>query len=545
MGSAWPERGTLVTGLRFTNRDDATAIWQETPWGMGVGDAYLSYRPSGSTVLDRTMEITAMTPGSPGEPRAYVAARWGEADVRMSFRSNGVYGMVNGAVACFIPYIDGNVFTLRVVPSGSLLHLTVRDSTGREASGTAPTPDEVRQGMTEVVVASEAAESLIGGVQVAFPSTAWASLSYVRSAFITPAAFNASLAASPPIQDVAARKLLEDQSTAELAAMWIDGDGFLHWVNRNRLLAGSPVATLTSKDHLLSLPWEEDFAAVSSVVKVTNRQPEAVLSSKYPQHEVWRSNYSSVSADGTDEVLEELIHPDGDDDWIMVDTAFDNDYADANNMRGSDVAVYYFFENDVAPGSPGYLSSEGYQRSWVTASLKFIDHRTYKLTTQVFGVSTAGWKEYEFSLKIPSEHQSLSKGNWPANLGGMNFPVIRAHGKVMWIDTTYTADSGAWDAPVLTHDVGWWVQNAEACQAIADLLAAQTTTPRPYLSGVNIVPDARLERGDIVTLRDTHLTGVEFRCLVVGIRDSFSANPAKWTQSCDFRVLEHKLMAAD
>ncbi|MDN4611958.1 hypothetical protein [Arthrobacter burdickii] len=542
MGSAWPERGTLFTGLRFTDRNNANARWHESPWGMAVSDCLLTYTPWSNSGLDVPMEISALATAPPFIGRTYVAARWGESEIRLNYNGSRAYGMVNGSVVCEIAVLpEGGVHTLRVVPSGSSVTLILRDSTGREVSATTAMPAGATSPLGEVWVVSEEPNAMIGGAQVSFPSTAWSAVSYTRSAFITPPAHYASLRASPPIQDVPARKLLDEQSTAELAALWIDGDGYLHWVNRNKLLSGSPATTLTSKDHLKSLPWEEDFAAVASMVEVTSRQAEAINQFKYPRQEVWRSNYSKADANGT-EVFEELLHPDADEDWIMVDASFNNDYADAHDMRGSDVALYYFMEKgDQSEGT--YSAVEGYDRAWAGATLQFIDHRTYKLTTTVYAVSAAAWDQYEFSLKIPSEHQSPSGGGWAANLGGMNFPVIRSFAKVMWTDRTYKATAGVWDAPVLTHDVGWWVQDPGACQAIADLLASETTTPRPVLNGVSIVPDARLERGDIVTLSDPDVTGIEFRCLVVGIDDTFRSGPLQWEQSCSFRVLDYTLVS--
>lgn len=539
MGSTWPERGTLHTGLLFTDRNSADLRFVETPWGLGVRDAFLGYTPSGNTTLDRPMELTAMVPASPPGERAFLATKWGTEDIRISFRSGNVWGMVDGTIVCNLPYVEGYVHTLRVERNGGTLTLTLRDSGGREATGTASTPAEVSGGMTEVYVVSEAVGSPIGGAQVSFPTTAWTSVNYTRSAYITPSTYNATLQASPPIQDETARSLLEAQSRAELAGLWIDGDGALHWMNRLRLQGQTPAATLTSKDNLLSLPWAEDFSSVSSQVEVASRKPEAVLQSKWPQFEVWRSNYSRVEADGS-EVFEELIHPPADEDWIMVDRSFNNDYTDANRMRGSDIGLYYFMEVGTE-GDTGYQSVEGYSRDWAGATLTLVDHTTYKLVTRVYRVTTASWDDYEFSLQIPTERQSSIGGAWHAALGGMNFPVIRAHGKVMWIDVTYTAsDDGPWDAPVMSHDVGWWVQDAGECQAIANYLARHTKAAQPYLSGVDVVPDARLERGDVVTLIDTDLTGVEYRCLVVGIEDRLSGTPPTWDQTCDFRVIDYK-----
>lgn len=538
MGSAWPERGTLVTGRTFSNMTLSPAVWQETPWGMGCSDAYLVYSPSGTTTLNRPMEITAMTPPAPFAGWSYIAAVWGSSNIQLRFTDGIAAGQINGITAVSLSYVEGNIFTLRVVPSGGTMTLTLRDAAGREATTSTAILSGSGNSMTEVRVASETAGALIGGAQVAFPPTAWVAVNYERTAFITPAAHNATLRASPAIIDKSARSILEEQSTAELAALWFDGDGNLQWKNRDRLVSDAPVLTLTSKDHLLSLPWEEDFAGVASRVEVKSRIAAAVTQFKHPRVEVWRSNYGDVELDGT-EVFEEVLHPDADEDWIMVDTSFNNDFADNRAQRGSDVRVYYLVYNGE-PGETGVSGAEGTRSDYAIATLEFMDHRTYKLTTRVLEVSKAGYAEYEFSLKIPSKQQidtGLDAQPWRAGDGGESFPVVRAFGKVRWADITTVADAGVWDAPVLTHDVGWYVQDPGALFSIANLVATNTTTPRSFLRGVSIVPDARLQLGDIVTLSDPDLTGISYRCLVVGLEDSFTSAPTTWEQTCNFRVL--------
>ena len=545
MGSAWPEHGTLVTGLRHSDRNNANAVWKETPWGMGVSDAYLRYNAAGSnTALSTPLELTAMFSGTSDVGRLGVVYG-GTVSIyiiRDQYGCTAQLWNASGATnICALGNPVADTVTLRLVPNGGTIEATLRDAAGRQATGSIAKPAEANGNISAVAVESTGQGMAVGGVQVSIQGVPFASVNYTRSAFITPSAHNATLAASPPIENVPAKELLDEQARAELAALWIDGDGFLRWVNRDRLVSGPAVATLTAKDHLKSLQWEEDFTAVSYSVEVKSRRPEAVLQSKVPRHEVWQGNYGSVDADGT-EVFEELIHPDADEDWIMVDASFNNSFNTTNRLEGSDVALYHFFESGTK-GQAGYTTQEGYERAWAGATLTRVDWRTYKLVTRVFNVSVSGYEKYEFSLKIPSERQGPAPGLWPAGLGGMGFPVIRAYGKVMWSDSTATALTGATaDAPTLTHDVGWWVQDAGACQAIANMLAAQTGAPRPFLSGVSIVPDARLERGDIVTLTDPDITGVQLRCLVVGIEDTFTSSPIRWSQSCDFRILSTTIL---
>jgi hypothetical protein len=535
MGSTWPERGTLVTGLRNTDRGNAVARWHRTPWGMGVSDAYLSYTPAGTSSLNRPMEITAMSPAGPFAGRSYVAARWGTSEIRLNFNNNAVYGMVNGAVVVELGYVAGNVFTLQVVPAGGNMTLSLRDEAGREVSASTAIASGSGNAMDEVRVVSEVEGAIIGGAQVSFPGTAWQAVNYTRSAFIGPPAHSASLTASPPIMDVTARSFLEDQSRAELAAMWIDEDGFLQWRNRNALVNGASAATLTTLDHLHALPWEEDFAGVSSKVEVTGRTA-TVQRSKHPVFPLWESGQSG--ADPGNE-FEWLIHPEADMDWIMPDQNF-------GSLHNTNLDGFRRFNRGV--GSWVALRAErtdGMISTWggAFAACTFIDHQTYKISCSVFGFSS-GNGLYEFSLKVPApEPDSLDSIGPSRYQPGLSTPTLRGPATTMWENVKYRANSGVWDAPVLTHDVGWFVQAPVAVQAIADDLAAATTLPRPFLSGIDMVPDPRLQRGDIITLTDKKGTGLQFRCLLVGITDTFSEG-AQWSQSCSFRVLDYTRISA-
>lgn len=540
MGSAWPERGVLSAGVRSTNASQADYDWAQTPWGIAVGDASIVYTPAGSSVLNRAMEITAMAPPAPRAGGAYVAAVWGAVEIRMVFNASTVSAVLvsGGSTTVCTLAAAGTVLTLRVVLAGGSLAMTLRDASGAEASGSVALAASGAS-MTAVKVASPSAAALVGGVQVAFPSTAFATVSYTRSAFLTPAAHHASLAASPPIMGATAKSLLEEQSKAELAAWWIDGDGNLHWRNRNVLVSGAPIMELTSMDHLKSLQWEEDFAGVASTVEVMGREA-TVLQFKYPKVDLWSGSYGKVLANGS-EKFEELIHPGADTDWIMVDTLANNPagFDDYNAAIGSWAAVYFYFTKGTS-GEAGYGTAEGVNLTWAGASIGFVDHKTYKVATTVYSVGTAGWDKAEFDLKVPPQYKG-SGASW--RQGGESYPIIRAFGKTDWADRRYTSTAaGGMDAPVLSHDVGWWVQEPAAVQAIADLLASQTSVPRPFLTGVSLVPDSRLELGDIVTLSDPDLTGIRFTALVVGLDQSLSASPISWSMAADFRILDLAVM---
>lgn len=537
MGSLWPERGTIIFAENY-DRTAGTPSWEATPWTIGVSNLWARIVPSGNSVLDRPMEVTGMFEVGSGQS-AGVSVDWAGAELRLHVGSTAAQAqLVNNSGTTVIASLakTGSVFTMRVVPNGTTLTCTVRDSAGNEASGTVAKPAESVNNADHVIIYSTVAGSNVGGVQVAFPSTAWTAVNYTRKAYLTLAAHSAHFTASPAIDNKNVLDLLNEQSRAELAAMWIDHNDNFHWINCNALLGAAPVGTLTSKDHLLDMPWLEDISGVASSVEVSYRQA-TLQRSKSPRFEVWQSSYSQVEADGT-EHFEEVIHPDTDQDWVMVDTSVNNpaDTAAFSKMIGTAIGVYYFLENGT-PGEAGYTSAEGFDKDWAGTTIQRIDHRSYKVVTDVHQVSTAGWEEHEFSLKIPTEKQSASGGGWGYNLGGLQFPVIRAFAVTSWADMMQTAPGSNSDAPSLQHDAGWWVQSDAGAQTLADFLSAQVASPQVVLDAIPIVPDSRIEPGDIYWLNDPDVSGLTFKALVTGINQTMGGNPVAWDMDINVQVL--------
>ena len=71
---------------------------------------------------------------------------------------------------------------------------------------------------------------------------------------------------------------------------------------------------------------------------------------------------------------------------------------------------------------------------------------------------------------------------------------------------------------------------------VAQAVAERVNNPQPVLDDVPIVPDARLELADIITLRDPDITGLDLRCLIEGIK--ISAAEGEQDMSLSLRILE-------
>lgn len=528
MGSLWPERGSVFAAESFTTQG-ASPNWRVTPWTVGVSNVTAEYTPNNALRLDKPMEITAMFNVMAGA--ANIAIRWGGLEIRLRHDGTRAQGQVRNAggdtnVAQLSNHV-GNVFALRVTPNGANITMTVRDSAGNEATGIFPTPSEV-SGVADLVrITSSDVDAHVGGVQVAFPSTAWTAVNYTRKAFLTLAAHSANLPASPAIVNRNALDMLQEQSKAELAAMWIDQEDRLHWVNRNTLISRSPVGTLTAMDNLLDLPWHEDNSAVTSVVTI-KYQKATPQRRRNPTITLWESGASGVD---TGDIEEEIIHPGADEDWVHVDTqfrVFNNGLAASilrlfNRGHGSWIAVYAE-EVDAEPPANTWAGAGALIRKW--------DHETYSVWYQIGYVGNGGW---DYTLKIPSETSGGNKAGPMRWQPGLSTPVIRGMARNQWTDEIAVTFGSDDNAPELDHDAGWWVQDPSGVQELADWLANETSVPMVTLRGVPIVPDSRIELGDIYWVED--LAGLRIKGLITGINQQISGTPAAWDMDLSVLVL--------
>ncbi|MGW2425067.1 hypothetical protein ACWC0C_38495 [Streptomyces sp. NPDC001709] len=71
-----------------------------------------------------------------------------------------------------------------------------------------------------------------------------------------------------------------------------------------------------------------------------------------------------------------------------------------------------------------------------------------------------------------------------------------------------------------THDPSGWVQDSDSADALASSLRDAGAFPAPLLSNVEILPDPRVELGDVVRVQDATGAALDTLAWVVGIRTS-------------------------
>lgn len=511
MGSAWPEKGTLVTA-RAHSDPNASAAWRKTPWGVALGNGILSYAPSpssGDGRMNATFQMvfcraehTTLTDSATWD------VKWGTNSVRVWMPADGrivALALTNGVESgrltmTAVSAATADTFTVRWLTSGNM---TIYASNGSTVTGTVPLPAGISTSpMTTIEINHPQAAYMWGGLQASFST--FQAHTIPRTAVLTPPALLYGLLAFPAVRDRSCAEILKEQAEAELAAMWIDEYGVFRWVNRDILTGTTPAGTLTSTAHLMDLPWEMPPKSVYSKASVISSSPTITRRAK-SNLKVWQGSSGTLENLDADT---EIITPDGNEDWHQV----------ASPLRTATANV-----NDVKYGRGSYMGGilvqDGVEARWATTTelaqaFARLPGGQYKITSAA--ALTGGTDVVEqriFGTEYGSYH-------------GADLPILRAKAKAVWDEKTTTgAVVGPAGGPELQHPVGPWIQDDAELVEFVNWLAVHVTTSAPIVRDVPIVPDPRIQKGDVLWLEDTDKYRVRLKVLVMGTSLTVSAGP--------------------
>lgn len=527
-GSMWPERGKLVSSVNI-DTDLAYPRWLKTPWGVGVTGVNALYSPQfypgENGYLDKPLEVTLCLP-SDTSGTCYVAVLWqGQVGVRLNITGTLVIGQVMNPAAttvCQASRTGARTVTLRVEKDGTNIRMEVRTNSGASASGVTPIPDGVWfRPVQEIRVYGT---GLFGGVQVAFPSTAYSLLGQVPSAKIdvAPAGRNA-LVALPAIVRRPGMEVLKEIAAAECAEMWIDGDGVFQWVDRAVMVSRPSATTLTALDNIIDAEWEDNAEIVRRDVSVYWKEPEVTRA--------WRPTITIFEGPGdtlqNNEPHRDTIQPGPDEVWVMVDTGVEK-------LWQADVSG---FNKGVGSWTGGILINDTYSQEVTSGqlgvSVKETDPGVFTVTHTPSGIPAGD----ELQLRATNNPASAL---WAPRLGA-NLPVIRCSGRAVLTDKTATSSiAGPPNAEPYTHDTGYWIQSLERAQELADYLGGAMASPMPLLKGLEIVPDPRIERGDVVWVEDPEGSRIRVKGIVSSV--SINASEGDISMRLSLRTLTAQIM---
>lgn len=510
---------TLLTGDDHTGGGAVQENWP-APWGFAASNFYATYRPAYTRLPSEPVAIGMMVTEAHSGP-GDVAARYGDGAYRLRLtedRAAAVLATVDGSTSevCRIPasQMAGAVRVEVLVRNGSAV---VRADNGAQAQGNVPTLTATPMSRADVAAAPGAR---IAGVQIYHPGQEWQYLDAELSArIITSTGSTATWGvtnASPRFERQSATTAVEHLADTTLSAVWIDERGVLTIAPSGALRGAASAQTITTADDVLALAWTDRILAVASRVTVAYRHPSLTSGSAR----------SVTVAEGTRRVLrtgdiaEDTYGPSADEDWYGVDASPQRlpgavGWSEYNSAIGSYTGVTYYVGDDPATGTaPGTTD--------ITVARTGLAEWTVTHQAGTYGAGV--------TAETATYPATQGTGLWQRNLRNP-LPVLRAWGRVEWLDRETTQATGA-PGPALTISLGGQA-TVDTAQRVRDYVAGIIADATPRITALEVKPDPRRQRGDIITLASQNYLGVSLRCLITGIDESMSADGATQHLSLD------------
>lgn len=499
-GSLWPEFGTI--------RKSATQpTWTTVPWGQAASGFTATYTGVPGTMADHPLEVSFMP--APGEGRQVaIRVRFPDGEFRVGVGTSGSVsasmsaGSVNETPVSLsgVEVAGGELVRLRVSASGAW-ELSCGSVT---KTATAPVPAALQGEPDDVYINSPYADSRpIGGVNVGYYTTT--PRDWVRTVEMDPP--DGALAASRAIVSTPARSILQDRAAAEGARMWIDAHGVFHWRSLKRWGTGDPVLALTDVDLLgysLGMDYDSTYSGVTVSCLVADTEARDLATITLYQ--------GTRDAMGPGDVNTVFIEPPQDEDWPKIDNSLDT--------LGNTGYIPGFNRGRRSWQGAVRVSEDGTVEQWPYGSQgHYVDFRFETITLKKWLHVTTVRQNLPPGEVVETrsvDRDLASSGLWKS-WGNFNLPVIRGYARVAWVEEKrYATNATTQTLPRLEHDCSWWVQGA-AVQRLTDGLAARYASPVVTITGLSIVPDARIEIGDVITITDSTFAGLSARVVVTGV----------------------------
>lgn len=551
VGSTWPERGVLRNSYRSTGvghwyRSQPGAYTDTTPGTIYMSDVYAVYEPDypaweGGITESRPFSITLGARQSQATS-SYVEAQWSGSNFLRQMRlavtsSRSLYAQLitEGGGTTNVVWVGAGdagpweYATLRVLRVGdSVLEWQVHTDTGVVKTG------RTTGGQTGTVLMGRLPDRVVvripegcglNGVQVGHSARTPPAVSFRRTFVLRPDVPLRAMTVVPALVSEPARELLKSQSEAELASVWLDEDGVLHWLGRKRMLAAPVVKTLSSSeiaDAEITMDAQDVRRRVN--VRWTAWAARVAKRSTIVVHEASKDEYE------VDDYAEAIISPPDDEQWVAVDST-------ARQVRGgTNIGVFNSGQGTFVGWTMLTKDGDELERGVGATTVEAFDSigpDTWKWSLRVDSLPGAAVKVRTAS---PVEPRAGAKPVYR----DIGLPLVRAMGRATSSDETTSSRAlgPAW-APELDHDTGWFVQGKAAAQELADVLIEDLMVQRPSIRGFKVLPDPRLQLGDKIRVEEQSRTGLS----VVGVISEISQpiSPGNHEMTLSLMVTEVQL----
>lgn len=542
-GSSWPERGVLDWSGRYNSTANT---WSTSHPGTSalddsiyMADLMAEYIPdpydlpySGGITASRPLRIT-LGANQVLSNTGYVDVRWVGSGwtryVRLAVSSTRTLTaqiLADGEVVQNVVSLAGvtapewrfATLTVSAPASGATtMRFEIETDTGHTAAGWADyyMTTTMRDQMWDKTRVYAPPYVGLNGVQVSYGSTP--PVRGFRRSFLTrPDDPLANLEVMPHLTATPARDLLEEQSEVECAAVWIDEDGILRWLGHQRMVDGPIVRTLTSSD------------LADAEIRVDSQDVRRQVTGTYT---TWATKTTKTSRiivyEGPKDELEagdhaeQIITPPDDEEWVMVDST-------PREVWGNIGSTYF---------NLGYGSYHGW-----TALKTDGDELPFAAgdgeTPWSFGRIAPGTWKWEFTVnklpagadRVKTSTRSEETQYVKATYRDRGLPLLRAMGRATSVEDVYTpgATGPSW-APDLEVDFGWWVQHRSQVVTKVQRIANELRKSRAMLSGVEALPDPRLQLGDKIRITEASRTGISVVGIVTSVPHDLKAGEHSMT----------------
>lgn len=515
-GSLWPHRGVV----RSTG--DSSGFNNVAPWGLTRRHFLIEYQPAQANPMSHnTQAVMLVAPDHTGAVDMYLDYGGRANHFRLQVTAGRVAIAYKNSVEVCRVALGSAVVVSMLAKNGTL---SLRTDTGATSSGAFAASG----GQLSGIVVNASAGARVAGVQVSYPGSVEHQSTYWKPSArydTTSLRLAGILDAAPTIERRQAGDLLDEINTALLAGMWIDETGVMQWALSDTLRRKSASRTVTTLDDVLSLEWEDGLLSSTSYVTLTSKQT-AISRSRWRNTELARGGSETIKSGDSVEVFLEAT---ADEDWIMPSYSFlevggtVGIWGSANNPAYSLVGLYFSADG-------GTTDATGLQAT---------------ITTEVLGLQkvlvkyrAGSWpSDVEGVLSTSPTAQAL----WPKNRD-KPLPKIVGMGRIQWTDETLAAVGPGGVGREIVHDTGYWANYSEnkiTRANIAQYISEQTTSPQPTIPGMSVVPDPRLQLGDVIRVH-SELMGVSLDALIIGVSLSFGTNGL--SMELQVRVIANRAM---
>lgn len=501
-GSLWPEVGEMA--LSATQPVFVRAPWGDAPRGFDV-----TYRPGARGFTDGDLQITLLVGDTPSTTASFVSAVWGDGSIiqvrvapdRSVSGRIATGGVTTSVLSLSAAQMVGREHVVLRVSVGGVWRLVAGDVS---VTATRSVPTNMRGVPDRWAITVGADSQIVGGVNFGFASSS-SIPTFTRTAVLSPA--TGTLAASRAVVSTPARDVLSERAAAEGARMWIDAHGVFQWRSYTAWGIGNPVRTISDVD-LLGYQLGMDYDSVYSGAVVSHLGAIVDVRS-YSTITLYQGSRQVLNAGDRETTVIEVP---ADEDWPALDWSVDvlalsGQVPAFNRGKRSWTGAAWVLGNGNEKWGSGSSGP-------ATFTFEVINARTW-----IHTVTVASWMSDLESIELRAvdlESMVDSTGLWK-QWSEYSLPAIRGYSRVNWVERkTHGSTSTTVILPRLQHDAGWWVQGG-AVQRLADHLSAKYSAPVVTIKGLEIVPDQRIEIGDVLTLNDSTFAGLSARVVVTGI----------------------------